>query len=111
MSQNYSIQKVEELAGGDQEFIKVLVNTFLEEISQDLKKLINAAENNNPAMAYQYAHKMKPSFQLFNVAVIPQINEMEGWSKGEIDFEKAQQVAHFIRENVEKVLEELSNDF
>jgi len=54
---------------------------------------------------------MKPSFQLFNVAVIPQINEMEGWSKGEIDFEKAQQVAHFIRENVEKVLEELSNDF
>ena len=111
MSKYYSIKKVEELAGGDDEFVKVLVATFLEEISQDLGNLIDATENNNPAMTYQYAHKMKPSFQLFSVDIIPQINDLEGWSKGEIDFDKAQELVHHVREYVQNMLEELEKDY
>jgi len=42
MSKGYSLESVNELSGGDDEFIIVLVQTFLEEIPPDLDGMVQA---------------------------------------------------------------------
>ena len=39
---NYNLESVEEMAGGDQDFIKVVVQTFLEETPPDLEGMNQA---------------------------------------------------------------------
>ena len=81
MSAQYSLENVEELAGGDQEFIAVLVQTFLEEIPPDLASLEEAIDNNNKELAYQFAHKMKPNLEMFGVDVLKDITAIESWTR------------------------------
>ena len=47
MASFYSLDKVNDIADNDSDFIKVLVQTFLEEIPEDLEQLSSAVENNN----------------------------------------------------------------
>ena len=61
MSKHYSIEKIQEIAGGDEDFMAVVAQTFLDEIPPDLEALQEAVSNNNKELAYQFAHKMKPS--------------------------------------------------
>lgn len=70
------------MAGGDEDFVKVIVQTFLEEIPPDVASMSQAIENGNPSLAYQYAHKMKPNLQLFGLNLMEQILTIEAWSRG-----------------------------
>ena len=65
MDTHYSREKLAEVAGGDEDFMTVVAQTFLEEIPPDLQALEDAVENNNKELAYQFAHKMKPNFEMF----------------------------------------------
>jgi len=47
MSKGYSLKNVNELSGGDDEFIAVLVQTFLEEIPPDLENMVQAVDADN----------------------------------------------------------------
>ncbi len=111
MSAKYSLENVEELAGGDQEFIAVLVQTFLEEIPPDVSHMMEAVENNNPPEAYQFAHKMKPNLQLFGVDLVSEIKTIEGWSKSGEDKEKILPIVQHISTTIISVVKELEKDF
>ncbi len=80
MSKNYNLEKVREIAGGDEDFVGVIVSTFLEEIPPDLESMQDAIANNNHKMAYQFAHKMKPNLDMFGIDLLKQIKSMERWS-------------------------------
>ncbi|MCC8360516.1 MULTISPECIES: Hpt domain-containing protein [Salinimicrobium] len=108
---NYNLESVEEMAGGDQDFVKVVVQTFLEEIPPDLEAMNQAIIEDNPQQAYQYAHKMKPNFQMFGLGVMPQIKVLEGWAKAGDSKEGVNEAARIITDKYKKAEKELKEDF
>ena len=111
MSKSYSLESVNELSGGDEDFINVLVQTFLEEIPPDIDSMVQAVNQDNPQMAYQYAHKMKPNLQLFDIDLQKQIKQVESWSKNNKKKEEVLPVVEKIVETVNKAIRELKADF
>ncbi len=111
MNKGYSLKHVDELSGGDNEFIAVLVQTFLEEIPPDLDSMVQAVESDNPQMAYQYAHKMKPNLQLFDIDLLSQIKQIEAWSKTKKAKEEIKPVLDHIVVTVKGAIEDLKDDF
>ncbi|MDH7444414.1 Hpt domain-containing protein [Aquimarina sp. 2201CG14-23] len=111
MSKRYSLDSVNELSGGDDEFIIVLVQTFLEEIPPDLDSMVEAVNNDNPQTAYQYAHKMKPNLQLFDIDLLKQIKQVESWSKTGKDKSEILPTLNHIVATVNGAIEDLKADF
>ncbi|GAA4105953.1 hypothetical protein GCM10022393_00060 [Aquimarina addita] len=111
MGKGYSLKSVRELSGGDEEFVMVLVQTFLEEIPPDLDNMTQAVASNNPQMAYQYAHKMKPNLQLFDIDLLSEIKQIESWSKSNKSKEEIMPVLNHIETKVKSSIEALKADF
>ncbi|CAN5176214.1 hypothetical protein BH23BAC2_BH23BAC2_02050 [soil metagenome] len=111
MSKYYDLSDVNEMAGGDQDFLKVIVQTFLEEIPPDVNSMIEAIENANPSLAYQYAHKMKPNLQLFGLNLMEQILTIEAWSRGTENAENAAEAGNRISKKVNLAQHQLKEDF
>lgn len=108
---NYNLDEVREMAGGDEEFILVIVQTFLEEIPPDVASMNEAIENENPSQAYQYAHKMKPNLQLFGLNLMDQIKVIEAWSKEGKRKDEVPEAAEKISRKVDLAVIDLKNDF
>lgn len=111
MSKYYDLTDVKEMAGGDEDFLKVIVQTFLEEIPPDVKSMNEAIDNGNPSLAYQYAHKMKPNLQLFGLDLMEQVLTIESWSKGNEKEAKAQEAGARIATKVNLAQHRLKQDF
>ncbi|MDT0676020.1 Hpt domain-containing protein [Autumnicola musiva] len=108
---NYNLDEVKEMAGGDEDFMKVVVQTFLEEIPPDVEAMNDAIENNNAGLAYQYAHKMKPNLQLFGLNLMKEIRIIEAWSKEGKLKNKVPGAAETISAKVKLAGTALKNDF
>jgi HPt (histidine-containing phosphotransfer) domain-containing protein len=108
---SYNLDSVEEMAGGDQDFVKVVVQTFLEEIPPDLEAMNEAVAADNPGQAYQYAHKMKPNLQMFGLELMPQILTIEEWAKSGKDKKAVDEAAQKISLKVKSAVQELREDF
>lgn len=108
---SYNLESVIEMAGGDEDFVKVVVQTFLEEIPPDLRSMNEAVAQDNATTAYQYAHKMKPNFQMFGLELMPQIKIIEEWAKSGISKEEVRKAADTITSKVQTAGQELKNDF
>ena len=108
---SYDLKDVEEMADGDQDFMLVVVQTFLDEIPSDVLAMNEAIESDNANLAYSYAHKMKPNLKLFGLQLMPQIIIIEQWSKKGENKEQVPQAGKIITEKVEQVCKELKEDF
>ena len=100
-----------EMAAGDEDFVKVVVQTFIEEIPPDLKAMNEAIAAGNADMAYQYAHKMKPNFKMFGLELTPQIKTIEKWAKDESSLKEVEIAAVEITKMVTQAEEELKRDY
>lgn len=80
MPEHYDLYQLEDMSGGDKEFMQTVVETFLTEIPPDLESMQMAIDNDNHRMAYQFAHKMKPNLEMFGIDLIREISAMERWS-------------------------------
>ncbi|MBT0608328.1 Hpt domain-containing protein [Aequorivita echinoideorum] len=81
MARHYAKQNLTEIADGDEDFLEILAQTFLDEIPPDLNSLEEAVENDNRELAYQFAHKMKPNIEMFGIDCLKDITSIEAWSK------------------------------
>lgn len=81
MTRNYAKDYLSEIADGDEDFLEILAQTFLEEIPADLKALQEAITNDNKKLAYQFAHKMKPNIEMFGIDLLKEVTSIENWSK------------------------------
>lgn len=111
MSKYYDLKDVNEMAGGDEDFVKVIVQTFLEEIPPDVNSMTEAIDNGNPSLAYQYAHKMKPNLQLFGLELMEQVLTIEAWSKGNGKEAAAKDAGEKIAKKVNMAQHQLKEDF
>ena len=99
------------MAGGDEEFMLVVVQTFLEEIPPDVQAMNEAINNDNPSLAYQFAHKMKPNLQLFGLELMEQIKVIEAWSKQGKRKDEVPEACQAITKKVDVAVIELKRDF
>jgi HPt (histidine-containing phosphotransfer) domain-containing protein len=111
MSKYYSKNDLIEIADGDQDFLKILVKTFLEEIPPDLESMVEAIENENRELAYQFAHKMKPNIEMFGIDALKDITNIEAWSRTTRN--KASVLPHLenVISTLDQVFKELKEDF
>jgi HPt (histidine-containing phosphotransfer) domain-containing protein len=71
----------------------------------------DAIGNNNPGLAYQYAHKMKPNLQLFGLELMEQIRVIENWAKEGEQQEEVPNAAAKITKKVQVASIALKRDF
>lgn len=111
MEQHYKLYKVREIADGDEEFITVLAQTFIDEIPRDTQQLQQAIQEKDYATAYQMAHKMKPTIDLFELGVLNELIEVQEWGKlekSEIDITSKFQI---VQRAINNTVTEIKADF
>ncbi len=111
MEQHYKLFRVRELADNDEDFITALAMTFLEEVPVDAERLKKAVAENDCHTAYQAAHKMKPTVDLFELGVLDKLIEVQDWGKFEKrDIDITSQLEIVITA-VDKAVVEIRSDF
>mgnify|MGYP003713031689 CR=1 FL=1 len=111
MSTLYSKEKLAEVAGGDEDFMAVVAQTFLEEIPPDLTALQEAVDNDNRELAYQFAHKMKPNFEMFGLGLEKDITTIESWTRSSKNRSSIEDNLQKVVTTVTTVFDELRRDF
>lgn len=112
MNTRYSLNKINDMAAGDQAFVTSLVTAFLEEVPKDLDALEKAIQARDYQQVYLCAHKIKP-----NVAIL----DMEPTRRRALDIEtlgkQATDIAGIetqfllLKEEILRVLIALQKDF
>ncbi len=111
MTKYYARENLEEIADGDNDFLIILAQTFLEEIPTDLNSMEEAIQNENRELAYQFAHKMKPNIEMFGIEALKDITSIETWSK--TSKSKASVIPYLenVLDTLNRVFNELKEDF
>ena len=111
MEQHYKLSRVRELADNDNDFITTLAVTFVDEVSTDSERLKKAVAEKDYYNAYQAAHKMKPTIDLFELGVLDTLIEVQDWgkfTKKDIDITDKLDI---VMAAIEKALVEIKTDF
>ena len=111
MEQHYKLFRVRELADNDEDFVKTLAETFLEEVSVDAERLKNAVTEKDYQEVYQAAHKMKPTLDMFELGILDALIEVQDWgkfTKKDIDITDK---LNIVLTSVDKALVEIKSDF
>ena len=108
----YSLEKINEMAEGDQDFIESLIGVFLEEVPKDLSLLENALEENNCDAAYKLAHKLKPNVDLLGMetARIAAL-EIESLGRKTQEIDKMRILFPQLKGDIIIAMQELKRDF
>jgi HPt (histidine-containing phosphotransfer) domain-containing protein len=111
MEQHYKLDRVRELAGGDDDFVKALAEAFLEEVPEDASRLKAAVAEKDYFTTYQAAHKMKPTIDLFELGVLQELIEVQDWGKFEKNGEDVSTQLQKVLTAVKQATAEIKSDF
>ncbi len=111
MSDFYKLDRVREMADNDEDFVVALVGAFLEEVPEDAERLKNAVAENDYHEAYQAAHKMKPTVDLFELGVLETLIEVQDWGKFEQTDKNVDAQLAIVLEAVENASNDLRSEF
>jgi HPt (histidine-containing phosphotransfer) domain-containing protein len=111
MELNYKLHRVRELADNDADFIAALAQAFLEEVPEDAERLKNAVAEKNYQEAYQAAHKMKPTIDLFELGVLDKLIEVQDWGKFTKTDEDISAQLEMVLTAIAKASAEIKSDF
>lgn len=100
----YQLSQLEELAGGDDVFVRSMVETFLEHTPGQLEEMLESYQKGDLSNVGKIAHKIKPNMDLFGISDLTDtIREVEKMGKaGDNDPSLKEKVAQ-----VEQVLKEV----
>ncbi|WP_435137922.1 Hpt domain-containing protein [Formosa sp. A9] len=111
MERHYKLYRVRELADNDEDFVKALAMTFIEEVPEDLDLLITAVNTKDYNTSYQMAHKLKPTVDLFELGILDDIIEIQDWGKFEkTDLDITPQFNKVVTA-IEQAVSEIKSDF
>ena len=78
----YDLSQLEELGGGDMEFVTMMVATFLEHTPGQLEEMKNAHASGDWPTLGAIAHKIKPNVDMFGInAIVQDIRDLEQMGK------------------------------
>jgi HPt (histidine-containing phosphotransfer) domain-containing protein len=111
MEKHYNLVRVRELADNDEDFIAALAAAFLEEVPEDAERLKKAVAEKDYYNAYQAAHKMKPTVDLFDLGVLDTLIEVQDWGKFEKKDMEIKPQLDIVIAAVERAVDEIRSDF
>ncbi|MGC1515459.1 MAG: Hpt domain-containing protein [Maribacter sp.] len=108
----YNLDKINEMAEGDQDFIHSVIAVFLEEVPEDLEALEKALAAQDYEQVYQLAHKIKPNVDLLGMDQTRAIAlEIETLGKQEGNMAEIQKRFPMLKTDINQVVSELKKDF
>lgn len=108
----YSLDKLNELADGDREFINSVVSVFLDEVPEDLSLLEIAITKQDYPSIYQLAHKIKPNVDLLGMEQTRAAAlEIENLGKKENTAAEIDAIFPILKKDIHQVVAELKKDF
>ena len=108
----YNLDKLQELSGGDKDFILSIVEVFIEETPQDLLNLKDAIEKQDFEGIYQNAHKIKPNVDLLGMEEVRQgAYDIEMQGRHDKDMGVITKLFPFVETTINQAIVELKNDF
>ena len=108
----YNLDKLNEMADGDEDFIYSVLSVFLEEVPSDIAGLEKALENEDYQQVYQLAHKIKPNVDLLGMEQTRAAAlEMETLGKSEANMAEIKNIFPSLKKDIDQVVAELRNDF
>ncbi len=108
----YSLDKINEMAGGDEDFVHSVITVFLEEVPGDLEALEAAIEAGDYENVYKLAHKIKPNVDLLGMEQTRATAlEIETLGKDDANSEQIKSKFPLLKKDVLQVISELRKDF
>lgn len=108
----YNLDKINEMADGDEDFINSVISVFLDEVPEDLKHLEQALEQKNHEQVYKLAHKIKPNVDLLGMdQTRERALQIETLGKNEANMSEIQQIFPTLKKDINQVVAELKKDF
>ncbi len=108
----YSLDKLKEMADGDEDFVLSVITVFLEEVPQDLEDLEKAIEAGDYENVYQLAHKIKPNVDLLGMEQTRAIAlEIETLGKSADNKDQIETKFPVLKQDILQVISELGKDF
>lgn len=108
----YNLNKVNEMAEGDQDFVTSVVSVFLEEVPEDLEALEKAIEGRDYENVYKLAHKIKPNVDLLGMEQTRATAlEIETLGKTTASISEIEAKFPLLKKDVLQVVAELKKDF
>jgi HPt (histidine-containing phosphotransfer) domain-containing protein len=108
----YNLDKIREMAEGDEEFIQSVISVFLEEVPEDLGGLETAVLTGDYEQIYKLSHKIKPNVDLLGMEGTRALAlEMETMGKNQENLEGIRERFPRFKNDVDQVISELKNDF
>ena len=111
MEVNYKLDKVRELASGDEDFIAAIAAAFLEEVPEAIAQINEGIDNKNFMQVYQNSHKIKPTIQMFDIAILDDVIVLQEWGKHEKINDDVHVELERVNAVIKAVVSELKSDF
>lgn len=111
MQQYYKLHRIREMADNDESFVEALAAAFIEEVPEDAERLRKAVPEGEFHEAYQAAHKMKPTIDLFELGVLDELVEVQDWGKFEKSDVNVDAQLQIVLTAVEDATNEIKADF
>ena len=93
----YNLSSLENLSGGNQEFVDKMVNLFLNMTPNLLDKLMTGVENKDYIEVRAAAHKMIPSINMMEINVIKNVvRDIERLASEKADFSEITKDVSFL---------------
>ncbi|MFC4094615.1 Hpt domain-containing protein [Euzebyella saccharophila] len=108
----YNLDKINEMAEGDEAFINSVISVFLEEVPHDLEELESALEQHNHDRVYKLSHKIKPNVDLLGMEQTRATAlQLETMGKDKASMEEIRSLFPMLKKDIHQVVEELKKDF
>ena len=111
MSKHYKLDRVRELADGDEDFVSAIAAAFIEEVPEDAERLKVGVPGRDFKDVYQAAHKMKPTIDMFELGVLDTLIEVQDWGKFEQSDKDVTTQLRTVLAAVENATNEIKADF
>ena len=106
------MDKIREMADGDEEFIQSIISAFLEDVPGDLDELEGAVGSGNFEQIYKLSHKIKPNVDMLGMEPTRALAlEMETMGKEQANLDGIRERFTRLKRDVTQVIAELRNDF
>jgi len=107
----FTLDKISEITNANKVAMTHLNSVFMGETAgKDLINLCNAVDEGDFGAIKNFAHKMKPSIDLYGIELISSvIKDIEAMATHKYDLEKIKQMVSLVEDTLHKVRDEMNN--
>ena len=108
----YDLTMVESISGGDQGFIKKMLQLFVDTMPQNVGELQSALQQENWEMVGKHAHKMKSTIDSMGISSLKEdIRAVESSGKNKTNLESVPALVTKVADIIQKCISQIKNDF